>query len=100
MAETTPAAIAAGNIRRLREYRGLTYAEVARRLTATGQPIAVLGLRRIERGDRRVDVDDLFALAAVLGVEPSRLLDAQQCNRCLGAPPSGFTCNHCGQEGP
>src|SRR5206468_1120492 len=33
-------------------------------------PIPVLGLRRIERGERRVDLDELVALAKALGVPP------------------------------
>jgi len=60
------------NVKRLREHLG--YAEVSRRLEAFGRPIPDLGLRRIEAGDRRVDVDDLMALAAVLGVSPASLL--------------------------
>jgi transcriptional regulator with XRE-family HTH domain len=62
------------NIRRLREARSFGYAELARRLKATGRSIPELGLRRIEEGERRVDVDDLMALAAALEVSPSALL--------------------------
>jgi transcriptional regulator with XRE-family HTH domain len=36
--------------------------------------ILLSGLTRIERGERRVDVDDLLALSVVLGVTPNRLL--------------------------
>lgn len=63
------------NIKKLREVRKLSYAELSRQLTSIGRPIHALGLRRLEDGDRRVDVDDLCALAFVLGVEPSRLLN-------------------------
>jgi hypothetical protein len=38
------------------------------------RPIPPLGIRRIEAGDRRVDVDDLVAIALALGVSPSTLL--------------------------
>lgn len=62
------------NVRRLREGQKLTYVELSDRLAAAGRPIPVLGLRRIERGERRVDADDLVALAVVLGVNPSALL--------------------------
>lgn len=62
------------NVRRLREDQRLTYVELSDRLSAAGRPIPVLGLRRIERGERRVDADDLVALAVVLGVNPSTLL--------------------------
>lgn len=64
----------AENIRRIRESRRLSYALIAERLEEVGRPIPVLGLRRIERGDRRVDVDDLVALAYVLAVPPILLI--------------------------
>jgi transcriptional regulator with XRE-family HTH domain len=66
--------LAAARVRELREARGLSYAELSARLTAAGRPIPPLGLRRIESQDRRIDADDLVALAAVLGVNPSALL--------------------------
>ena len=62
------------NIKRIREGQRVTYVELSKRLAVLGRPIPVLGLRRIERGERRVDVDDLLALAAAFGVEPIRLL--------------------------
>jgi len=62
------------NVRRLREAQRLGYAEMARRLKSIGRTIPELGLRRIEEGNRRVDVDDLMALAVVLDVAPIALL--------------------------
>lgn len=62
------------NVARLREDQNLTYAELSRRLTDTGAPIPELGLRNIERGQRKVDVDELVALAAVLNSSPAYLL--------------------------
>lgn len=62
------------NIQRIRTGQQLSYVELAERLAAVGRPVPVLGLRRIERGERRVDVDDLLALAHVLGVAPAHLL--------------------------
>lgn len=62
------------NVQRIREAQRLTYVELSRRLGDAGRPIPVLGLRRIERGERRVDGDDLVALAFVLGVSPLTLL--------------------------
>lgn len=62
------------NILRYRTRLNLGYADLARRLEALGRPIPVLGLSRIERGERRVDVDDLMALAVALGVAPTSLL--------------------------
>ncbi|HEX5289805.1 MAG TPA: helix-turn-helix transcriptional regulator [Streptosporangiaceae bacterium] len=62
------------NLLRLRRQRGLTAAELSRRLASLGQPIIETGIIKIEKGDRRVDVDDLVALAAALDVSPSELL--------------------------
>lgn len=63
-----------GNLRRIREAQRLTYVELSDRLSDVGRPIPVLGLRRIERGERRVDIDDLVALAVVLATSPVDLL--------------------------
>jgi transcriptional regulator with XRE-family HTH domain len=60
------------NLARLRG--GMQFKELSDRLAAVGRPIPPLGLRRIEAGERRVDVDDLFALAVVLGVSPLTLV--------------------------
>lgn len=62
------------NVLRYRTRLNLGYADLARRLEALGRPIPVLGLSRIERGERRIDVDDLMALAVALGVSPTSLL--------------------------
>lgn len=62
------------NLRRIREAKRLTYVELSDLLSKTGRPIPVLGLRRIERGERRVDADDLAALCVVLNVGPAGLL--------------------------
>ena len=53
----------AENIRRLREDRNLGHTDLSRLLADHGRDIAPLGLRRIEEKTRRVDVDDLMALA-------------------------------------
>ncbi len=65
------------NVARYRRTAGFSYAELSRRLETVGRPLAPLGLRRIEAGERRVDVDDLMALAVVLGVHPPALLMPQ-----------------------
>jgi transcriptional regulator with XRE-family HTH domain len=64
----------ARNVRRFRRSRGLGYAELSRRLTDLGREIPPLGLRHLEAGARRVDVDDLVALAIALRVSPLALL--------------------------
>lgn len=62
------------NVIALRERRNLSYAQLSRKLKTAGRAIPELGLRRIEDGDRRVDVDDLMALAEALEVWPIALL--------------------------
>jgi transcriptional regulator with XRE-family HTH domain len=62
------------NITRVREARGWDKKELARRVTELGRPMPELAIGRIEAGTRRVDVDDLIALAVALGVNPSALL--------------------------
>ncbi len=61
-------------VRKFREARNLSYAELSRRLAKLGRKIPPLGLRRIEADERRVDVDDLVALAIALDVAPVALL--------------------------
>ncbi|WP_435270613.1 helix-turn-helix domain-containing protein [Streptomyces sp. 1222.5] len=62
------------NVQRLRKARGLTTYQLAQKLAEIGRPIPQSGISRIESGARRVDVDDLTALALALGVSPSALL--------------------------
>ena len=62
------------NVKRRREAENLSYAELSRRLEEIGNPIPPLGLRRIESGERKVDVDDLAALASILRTTPPYLL--------------------------
>ena len=84
------------NVKRLREGRHLTYVRLSGLLADHGRPMPVLSLRRIEAGERRVDVDDLAALAAVFSVTPAFLLEPPpECGTCRGAPPPGFTCTEC-----
>ena len=64
----------AQTVGKFREARNLGYAALSRRLAALGRKIPPLALRRIEAGERRVDVDDLVALAVALDVTPLALL--------------------------
>lgn len=54
--------------------------ELSARLAKLGRPILPSGITKIEQGKRRVDVDDLVALAAALKVTPTRLI--------MGPPPT------------
>ena len=62
------------NVASVRKGQGLTLRDVADRLADIGHPMAHNTVSEIERGARRVDVDDLMALAAALGVTPTALL--------------------------
>lgn len=63
------------NIRRIRdEVLRIPVTELSRRLDKLERPIPPLGLRRIEDGTRRVDADDLVAIAVALDVSPVTLL--------------------------
>jgi transcriptional regulator with XRE-family HTH domain len=81
----------------------MSYAELSRLTGQAGRPIATLGLARLEQGSRRIDVDDLFAIATALAVSPLSLLmveDKPDCGDCFDLPPRGFTCNSCGLTRP
>ncbi|MGW1746528.1 helix-turn-helix domain-containing protein [Streptomyces sp. NPDC002092] len=58
----------------LRTERGLAQRELAARVTALGRPMTNTMLSRIERAQRRCDIDDLAAIAEALAVSPLVLL--------------------------
>lgn len=62
----------AANIKRLRG--GHMLKDVSEQLSKIGRHITPLALARIESGERKVDVDDLMALAIVFNVSPLTLL--------------------------
>src|SRR4051794_18703182 len=65
----------AENVKMLREYaRRLSVRDLSARLGELGRPLLPSGITKIEHGERRVDADDLVALALALGVTPNRLL--------------------------
>lgn len=69
-----PSKRVAANLRRIRRERDVTTAALSQRLAAIGHPIADTGITKTEKGDRRVDADDLVALALALGATPNTLL--------------------------
>lgn len=66
--------VVSAQIRRRREEKRLSLQALSDRLGALGRPILASGLSKIEAGTRRVDVDDLVALADALETVPSALL--------------------------
>lgn len=81
----------AKNIERLRTELGMSQRRLAEILTDLGRPTPTTALSKIERGERRVDVDDLAAIAIALGVSPTTLLLPPVANasrtRVTGAGP-------------
>jgi transcriptional regulator with XRE-family HTH domain len=75
----------AKQIRRIREMDRLSLQELSERLEEFGRPIVPSGLSKIELGHRRVDVDDLVALATALRTTPNDLLYGP------GAAPAGIS---------
>jgi transcriptional regulator with XRE-family HTH domain len=64
----------ADNLRRIRDERGISTSRLSQLLEDVGRPIQPTGITKIEKGERKVDTDDLVALAVVLRVNPSALL--------------------------
>lgn len=64
----------AANVYDLRRERGLTTEQLAERMTAQGRPMLANTITKIEKGQRRVDADDLVALSLALEARPDRLL--------------------------
>ncbi|MEU0098283.1 helix-turn-helix transcriptional regulator [Streptomyces sp. NPDC006267] len=85
------------NLLRLRTVRRLSTTKLSAALRQAGRPIPPTGITRIEKGERRVDVDDLLALAQALEVPYGQLIEPPPpCATCHGAPPIGFSCLACG----
>lgn len=66
--------VVAENVKRFRGVARFNYTELSVELAKYGRDISPLAVRRIEEGNRRVDVDDLAALALSLGISPLALL--------------------------
>lgn len=64
----------AENLARLRELRHLNYTDLSAQLRRLGRPLSAETLGKVERQERRIDADDLVALAVALDTTPNRLL--------------------------
>lgn len=62
------------NVARLRSDANLGLRALAKRMGDAGRPLTHSAVDQIEKGARRVDVDDLMALAVALDVSPVTLL--------------------------
>lgn len=79
----------AESIARLRRERGLEQRDLAERVTAVGRTMSASVLSKIESCARRVDVDDLAAIAAALEVSPALLMLAAPAEPAASAPVTG-----------
>lgn len=85
------------NLLRLRTVRRLSTRALADSCKRHGRYIPPTGITRIEKGERRVDVDDLLVLAQALQVPYAQLIEPPPpCAACHGTPPIGFSCLACG----
>lgn len=101
--------IVGNRVRCIRESRGWTREQLAAECRKHGaQPdlsATALGYietgRRDPQGNRRraVTVDEAAALARAFRTDISTLISSASCECCAGAPPEGFACRSCGQEG-
>ena len=87
----------AENLKRLRSIQRVTTEQLAERVSGLGRPMYATTITKVEKLWRRVDVDDLVALATALGVTPAQLLEPPtDCATCHGTTPPGFACTECG----
>lgn len=64
----------AANILTLRTLRGMSQADLSAALAERGHDVPPIGIRRMEKGQRAVTVDDLMVLCLALDVTPAALL--------------------------
>lgn len=70
-----PVGIGVGEkIRTVRRERKLTLEALSDRIAELGRTLDISALARMEKGQRRIDVDDLMVLADALEIPPSQLL--------------------------
>ncbi|MFI5064771.1 MAG: hypothetical protein ACHP9Z_12440 [Streptosporangiales bacterium] len=67
----------------------MTTAQLSARMKELGQPIQPTGVTKIEQQERRVDADDLVALAVALETTPNRLLLPADGGAVAVTSPSG-----------
>jgi transcriptional regulator with XRE-family HTH domain len=80
----------AANIRAARQAVGMDVRTAARMMSEAGRKISPSGISKIENGDRRVDVDDLTALAFTLKTTPAALLTPPSQAVTLSGVPQDF----------
>jgi len=71
------------NLNRIRKDRGLTLVQLSDRTEETGRKLSISALSLIATGKRRVDVDDLWALAVALQTTPYDLMGIESAAKPL-----------------
>lgn len=71
------------NLNRIRKDRGLTLVQLSERTEETGRKLSMSALSLIATGKRRVDVDDLWALAVALQTTPYDLMGVESAAKPL-----------------
>lgn len=70
----TPNQVVGERVRTLRDARGLSQRDLAARVQALGVRIHHPGIGKVEQGQRRLDISELFAFAYALDVSPMHLM--------------------------
>ena len=88
----------------LRDERGLSQAEVAKRMRIAGYKWGQTTMTRIEAATRPTSLSEVADLGALYGVKlPDLIAGAPErhvtCPVCNEGPPDGFSCNTCGRSG-
>jgi transcriptional regulator with XRE-family HTH domain len=72
--KVSPSEVFATRLRETRIARGVSQADLARRMSEQGRPLNKAAVLRIENGERRISLDEALALAAILSAAPAHLL--------------------------
>lgn len=64
----------AGNIARIRQSKGMSQSDLVAKLQEHGLSYAVSAISKIEKGQRKLDPDDLVGIAVALGTTPNALM--------------------------
>jgi transcriptional regulator with XRE-family HTH domain len=72
-----PSELVAANIRAEMGRSQVTGQELSRRLSESGWPLSETSISRLLRGKRRMDMNDLFAIADALRTSPDYLIRGQ-----------------------
>ncbi|WP_405056990.1 helix-turn-helix domain-containing protein [Kribbella sp. NBC_01505] len=85
--------------RQRREARGWSQAIVASKLASMFcRPEDQALIARVEKGKRRIHLEDAHQLAFLIGADIKDLLTPVECEVCNDFPPAGYSCQTCGAK--